>query len=375
MRVEPAVPGDILAVIRQPLEARGAELAETPLLQPLNLLLDLAGEAMRARLFIVQSEGGTESCLRPDFTVAVAGQHIASGRSDGRYVYQGSAFRAAKGADRPEQFVQVGLEILSDSGDPLASDVEVACVAWGAASAGGRKDLSISLGDVALFSAFVESLELPEALAARLTRVAGRPRLLLAELSRIGQKVGDGGGRLPDLLSGLSTRDGAALLQEVWALAGVEPVGGRGPSEIAARLVRKAEAAKAPALTDMQASAIRAFMSIDDAPAAALATVEGLGGNRSAGLAVSLKAWRLRLLELSRVIPEEAQRFSPALGHAFEYYDGITFEVRSAAIGPERPVAVGGRYDGLISRLGGLPGAQAVGCMVRPWRAFAGGES
>lgn len=375
MRVEPTVPADALARIRQPLETPGAELAETPLLQPLNLLLDLAGEAMRARLFIVQSEGGVESCLRPDFTVAIAGQHIASGRSDGRYVYQGSAFRAARGADRPEQFLQVGLEILSHGGAALAADVEVAALAWRAAAAGGRQDLSMSLGDVALFGAFVESLDLPEALAARLKRVAGRPRLLLAELSRIGQKSGDGQGRLADLLSGLSAPDSAALLEEVWALAGVEPVGGRGPAEIAARLVRKAEAARAPALTDAQASAIRAFMAIDDAPAAALATVRKLGGPGSTLLAAALEGWNHRLAELTRLIPGEALRFAPALGHAFEYYDGLTFEVRSAAIGPERPVAVGGRYDGLISRLGGPSGARAVGCMVRPWRAFAGGES
>ncbi|MDB5495076.1 MAG: hisZ, partial [Phenylobacterium sp.] len=36
--------------------------------------------------------------------------------------------------------------------------------------------------------------------------------------------------------------------------------------------------------------------------------------------------------------------------------------------------AVGGRYDGLLARLGGGP-ARAVGCVVRPWRAYAGGES
>ena len=58
MRIEPPVPPQILAPIRAPLEAAGAERAEAPLLQPLNLLLDLAGEAMRARLFVVQSEGG-----------------------------------------------------------------------------------------------------------------------------------------------------------------------------------------------------------------------------------------------------------------------------------------------------------------------------
>lgn len=375
MRVEPNVPADVLAAIRKPLEDAGAERAEAPLLQPLSLLLDLAGEAMRARLFVVQSERGTESCLRPDFTVAIARQHIESARSAGRYAYQGPAFRAAMGADRPEEFVQVGLEVFGDDAPPETVDIEIAGLAWRAAAAGGRSDLSISLGDVALFGALVETLDLPEALAARLKRVAGRPRLLMAELARVGPKSSADGGRLATLLAEMSEADGAALLEEVWALAGVEPVGGRGAGEIAARLIRKAEAANAPALTQAQATAIRAFMAIDDTPAAAFTKVRALAGTGGSGLAAVMEVWEARIAALTQTIPPQRLKFTPALGHAFDYYDGITFEVRSAAIGSDRPVAVGGRYDGLIARLGGGPQARAVGCMVRPWRAFAGGDA
>ncbi len=375
MRVEPNVPADILAAIRKPLEDAGAERVEAPLLQPLSLLLDLAGEAMRARLFVVQSEGGIELCLRPDFTVAVARQHIESRRPEGRYAYHGPAFRAAMGADRPEEFVQIGLEVFGNDAPLETVDAELAGLTWRAAMAGGRTDLSMSLGDAALFGVFVETLDLPETLAARLTRVAGRPRLLMAELARVGQTAGDGGGRLATLLTEMSETDGAALLEEVWALAGIEPVGGRGPGEIAARLIRKGEAANAPALTEAQAAAIRAFMAIDERPSDAFATVRALAGTRSAGLASAIEAWEARLAAMAETIPPEALRFSPTLGRAFDYYDGLTFEVRSAAIGPDRPVAVGGRYDGLIARLGGGPQARAVGCMVRPWRAFAGGDA
>ncbi|HEX7885734.1 MAG TPA: ATP phosphoribosyltransferase regulatory subunit, partial [Phenylobacterium sp.] len=278
MRVETSVPAEALAAIRAPLEASGAERADAPLLQPLNLLLDLAGEAMRTRLFVVQAEGGPESCLRPDFTVAIARQHIEGGRAAGAYWYQGAAFRAAGGSDHPEEFVQLGLEMFSPGGGGVeAADAEIAALAWRAAEAGGRTDLSLWLGDVALFSAFVESLDLPETLASRLKRVAGRPRLLWAELSRTDQATSDGG-TLAGMLAGLSEAQAAALLEEVWVLAGVEPVGGRGSAEIAARLVRKAEAAGAPSLTQGQAEAIRAFMAIDDAPAYAFARMRELAG-------------------------------------------------------------------------------------------------
>ena len=381
MRVEPAVPAEVLAAIRGPLEGAGAERADAPLLQPLNLLLDLAGEAMRSRLFVVQSEGGAESCLRPDFTVAIARQHIDGGRAAGRYWYEGAAFRAAGGEDRPEEFVQVGLEMFSPGGPQSrngaieAADAEIAGLSWRAAQAGGRDDLSLWLGDVALFGAFVDSLDLPETLAGRLKRVAGRPRLLWNELSRVGEGPSEAGGTLAGLLAGLSEPQAATLLEEVWALAGVEPVGGRGPAEIAARLVRKAEAASAPALTDAQSEAIRAFMAIDDTPGNAFARMRGLAGRKDRSLKAALAGWDARLAELSQTVPADRMRFTPALGHAFDYYDGLVFEVRSAAVGPDRAVAVGGRYDGLLTRLGGQGDARAVGCMVRPWRAWAGGEA
>jgi ATP phosphoribosyltransferase regulatory subunit len=230
------------------------------------------------------------------------------------------------------------------------------------------------LGDVALFAAFVESLALPESLAARIKRVAGRPRLLAQELARVGEAATPEGGTLAGLLAGLSEDRAAAVLEELWSLAGVEPVGGRGAAEIAARLVRKAEAARAPALTEAQAGAIRDFMAIDDQPPYAFARMRELAGRQDGPLKAALAGWDARLEGLSRTAPADRTRFAPALGHAFDYYDGITFEVRSDALGADRPVAVGGRYDGLLARLGAEGGGRAVGCMVRPWRAWAEGE-
>lgn len=375
MRTEPPVPSSALAPIRAALAA-GAEGVDAPLLQPLGLLLDLAGEAMRARLFVVQAEGGAELCLRPDFTVAVARRHIEGGARSGRYYYEGPAFRASPEAQDPEEFVQMGVELFAPSGAPAAeADAEVAALAWQAASAGGRKDLTLWLGDVALFSAFIESLSLPKAVAARLQRVAGRPRLLAAELARAGHAPAEPASQsqLASLLAGRSEAETTALLEEVWALAGIEPVGGRRPAEIAARLVRRAEAASAPALGEAEARAVADFMAIADAPAAGLPKVRALAGRKAGALDKILDAWLTRLERLADVAPVEAMRFAPALGHAFDYYDGMTFEVRCGALGPERPVAVGGRYDGLLARLGGGSG-RAVGGMVRPWRAWSGGE-
>lgn len=378
MRAEPAVPPDALDLIRAPFAAAGAEAVDAPILQPLGLLLELAGEAVRARLFVVQSQGGEEACLRPDFTVPVVRQHLESGQDAGRYFYEGKAFRAALDEDAPDEFRQIGLERFDPpSASVVDADAEIAALAWRAVSAGGRDDLSLWLGDIGLFAAFVDALDLAEPLAARLKRVAARPRLLAAELARAGAETPGGGerGQLADLLSGLPATEAAAVLEEVWALAGVEPVGGRGPAEIAQRLIARAEAARAPALTPAQAQAIGGFLAVEDSPPKAFEAVRGMAGKAPA-LDAALADWDRRLARLAAAgVPAEALRFATALGHAFDYYDGLTFEVRSEALGPARPVAVGGRYDGLPARLGGPADARAVGCMVRPWRAFAGGEA
>ena len=76
MRAEAPTPAAVLQAIREPFLAAGAQAVDPPVIQPLNLLLDLAGEAMRTRLFIVQDAGGREACLRPDFTVPVARLHL-----------------------------------------------------------------------------------------------------------------------------------------------------------------------------------------------------------------------------------------------------------------------------------------------------------
>ena len=372
MRSEPRVPPEKLAAIRAPFLAVGAQIVDTPILQPLGLLLELAGEALRSRLFVVQSEGGEEACLRPDFTVPVARMHLDQPASSGLYLYEGMVFRAAPPmTQNPEEFPQIGLERFDRGQVSPQADVDVVSLAWHAASAGGRSDLSIWLGDVGLFSALIAGLHLPPALAARLTRAASRPRLLQAELARAGreEKPPSGGG-LTDILATRSPEEASRMLKDIWALAGIDPVGGRGPAEIAQRLIRKAQAAAAPSLSLRQAEAIRAFLAIDATPRAALEHMSALAGSNAVKLRSEIVVWGTRLERMAAAgLPMDRVRFVTALGHTFDYYDGLTFEVRSAELGPDLPIAVGGRYDGLLSRLGGPEDGRAVGCMVRPGRA------
>ncbi|HEX6859091.1 MAG TPA: ATP phosphoribosyltransferase regulatory subunit [Caulobacteraceae bacterium] len=367
MRLEPAIPAEALDAIRAPFAEAGATPTDAPVLQPLALLLDLAGEAMRSRLFVVQGDAGEEAALRPDFTIPIARVHIDSGAESGLYYYEGKAFRVAPaGSGRAEEFLQIGVEAYGGP-DAVADDAEVAALAWSAAKAGGREDLSLVLGDVSLFSDFIDALDLEPRLASRLKRAFSRPRLLKAELDP--EAAPSEATRVAALLAGLPEGEAVGVLEELWALAGIDPVGGRSAADIAHRLVERAEAVQGARLTEAQAEKVRAFLAINEASYIALDQIAAL----SDGVAEAVNRWWRRLREMSeRGMDVEKTRLSTAFGRAFGYYDGMLFEVRSAALGDERPVAAGGRYDGLPARLGGAP-STAVGCMVRPARAFAGG--
>ena len=379
MRVEPPVPAEVLAAVRAPFGEMGANAIDPPTAQPLGLILDLSGEAMRERLILVQADGGAEAALRPDFTIPAARLHIDSGKAGGRYFYEGKAFRAApRGREAYEEFLQIGLEAFETGAAPEA-DAEIAGLAWRAAAAGGRDDLTIELGDVALFGAFVDTLKLAAPLAARIKRAFASPRRLRealegAQAPAAIASAAPAGDRLSGLLAGLPEAEAAAVLQDLWALAGIEPAGGRSAAEIVHRLAERSAVARAPDLTPEQASLIGRFLAIADKPAAALEAVARLAGPGGAKLEAALKGWARRLAALKdEGAPEAAMRLSTAFGRDFGYYDGVLFEVRSAALGDHRPVAAGGRYDSLFSRLGASLACGAVGCMVRPGRAWREG--
>ena len=276
---------DILAAMRARFNAFGGVWTDASVLQPLSLLLDLAGEAVRSRLYVV-SGSVEEQVLRPDFTIPITRAHIASGQASGRYLYEGKAFRAPAAAGENEtEFPQIGVEVFGLAKDLAAEDAAVAALAWNAASTVGLRDLTLQLGDVGLFRAFLAALNLPEPTRNRLVRVFANPRALWAELRR-SQAPADArgdGGRLAGLLTDLPEGEAAGVLEELWNLAGIQPVGGRSAAEITHRLALRAEAARTPPLTAAEAGLIEKFLKVSDQPRHALDKVDSLAAEGGGG--------------------------------------------------------------------------------------------
>ncbi|MBE0693415.1 MAG: ATP phosphoribosyltransferase regulatory subunit, partial [Aquamicrobium sp.] len=112
----PSFAADIFALF----EERGAVLAEVGVLQPADPFLDMAGEDLRRRIFLTESETGETLCLRPEFTIPVCRDHIASqAGTPRRYGYLGQVFRQRR--EGGAEFLQAGIEDLGEA-DTAAAD-------------------------------------------------------------------------------------------------------------------------------------------------------------------------------------------------------------------------------------------------------------
>src|SRR5436305_490152 len=91
-------------------ERAGYARVTPAILQPAEPFLDLSGEDIRKRMYLTSDPNGHELCLRPDLTIPVSRDYLASpaaGKPQG-YCYLGPVFRYRE--QGPGEFLQVGIE-------------------------------------------------------------------------------------------------------------------------------------------------------------------------------------------------------------------------------------------------------------------------
>ena len=228
----------------------GAELVDPPVLQPANLYLDLAGEDVRSRLFLVEAPDGELFCMRPDLTIPVCRHHLATGRRGGAYWYEGKAFRyRPPESRRPNEFIQIGLETFAPV-DSAAAEIEAVRLALAAINAVGGTVERFLIGDAGLFDAFASALDVPDAAGRRVKLELNGALPADAPLPQPSP--------LADAIAQAGPDKAAAALEEIYSIAGVTPVGARPAAAIAKRLIAKAQGAREAALDPSHAGSVGA---------------------------------------------------------------------------------------------------------------------
>ncbi|HHZ10527.1 MAG TPA: ATP phosphoribosyltransferase regulatory subunit [Rhizobiales bacterium] len=342
---------------------RGCTPAEVAVLQPADPFLDMAGEDLRRRIFLTESETGETLCLRPEFTIPVCLDHIArQAGTPRRYSYLGEVFRQRR--EGGNEFFQAGIE---DLGDPDTARADARSVADAHAlltlALPGRS-LSVVLGDQGVFEAVLAALGLPRGWRMRLARAFGSTDLLEAALADLANPPR--ANALPTEIAALvAAGDSDALATHISArmeAAGLSAAAGRTPAEIARRLLEKAEL-RSVRLSREAFDALKAFLAIRVPLSHATTTLEAFA--RSAGLSLgnALAAFAGRAAAIAAAgLDGETIHYDAAFGRPLDYYTGLVFEIGAAEA--TRPLAGGGRYDRLLTLLGAKKPIPGVGFSV-----------
>lgn len=361
------------AAIGEILAKKTNVLLDPPVLQPAGLYLELAGEDIRKRAFMIDDRSGEELCLRPDMTAPAVRAALALDlwRAPFSVRYEGLVFRrqteAAAGA---AEFVQAGAEWFAPIERAASDDAEILATAIECCRAAGVEP-HLRVSHVALFGALADSVGLPPAWAARLTRAFGRAGGVAALLDEAAAPSAPAS-PLAQALANLPADQAAGALEDVLAVAGIAPIGGRSVAEIAERLQAQARLAASKRPQPPQLARIREALAIEDAPDAAFEKLERVvrkpGMAEATPLEIAMDAFRTQVwFKLAdRIAPPAHTRFSIGAGRGISYYDGLVFDLEAPQLGARASLGGGGRYDGLLASLAARAGKAD---MVRNWGA------
>lgn len=341
--------------LRQRIDA-AAELVSPDILQPADLFFDLAGEDIGRRLMLTNGPDGTTYCLRPDFTLPIAAQYLASEQvgETRAFGYLGPVFRQRDyGAF---EFDQAGLEYLApeNSDETFSSILQFAIEAC---ALYGEDAPRLHLGAVDLFETLLANIDLPDVWRPRVRDRFGHDAAMGRLLDRLAvPEAFDGHDDLPS--------DDEALIKKVrddMEAAGLSPYSGRQAEEIVARYREKQMLAQA-AVSPQTVRILREFLSIAGPAHEQAFRVAALAKKVGIDLDAPLEKLMSRLTELKATAPQIEVEFDAGFSPRLDYYTGHVFEITANKTG--EVLASGGQYDRLLERMGATGRISAVGCAI-----------
>ncbi len=258
--------------------------------------------------------------------------------------------------------MQAGIESFGRQ-DKAAADAEMLALGLEATTQYGLVAPEIRMGDVGVFAAFIAALDLAPVWKRRLVKDFNRKSSLAHDLNQLTLAAANGAPEHRGVLAALAGADPKAahhLVTDLLSIAGIAAVGGRSVAEIADRFLEQS-ALNAPTRLPRETRAlIERFLSVQGDPDEAAGELRTLAADAKISLDAALDLFETRTgFLLARGVDVRAIRFSTAFGRGFDYYTGFVFELHEPRA--RSPLVAGGRYDGLLMRLGAGEPIPAVG--------------
>ena len=352
-------------------ERAGFDHIAPDIIQPADIFLERSGEDIRARTFVFSDPQGNELCLRPDLSVPACRYHLSHGEAarEARYCYLGPAFRFPDEALSPQEFTQAGIEWFGDTEGP-AAEARILKLAVSALEAAGLTKLTVTLGDLGLFAALLEDVDMPQRWRRRLRHQFWRPQAFRDLLDSY--TMGGRGKRtsISDMVDALEQEDALALVKRVITARALPLVGGRSLEAIAQRLSGKFADRSEHPLPHTISDTITRYLALKGTATEVLKELAAIASGPRFAAAVTRYQQRLDAMEDQGLNPRRF-RFEATFGRELEYYTGFVFQVEAPHGKGAIAVAGGGRYDDLLEDMGAAGKVPAVGCAIHTNRLMA----
>ncbi len=360
------------AAIMAVIERAGFEHIAPDIIQPADIFLERTGEDIRARTFVFNDPAGNELCLRPDLTVPACRYHLShtsNAAREARYCYLGTAFRFPDEALSPQEFNQAGLEWFGGA-DPVAEEARVLKIAISALEAAGLSGLKVSMGDLGLFNALLEDMDMPERWRRRLRHQFWRPHAFHDLLQNFAKPAQSKRTSISAHVDAMAAADHLAATSALLQASGAPVVTERSVEDIAERLAEKfADRSQKPLETSMVRT-IESYLTLEGPATDMPGKLASVAAGKHFAMAIRTFESRLAALEDQGLNPRRFH-FSANFGRELEYYTGFVFQIDKDTHNTPLTVAGGGRYDNLLKDLGASTSVPAVGCAIHTERVKA----
>ena len=344
-------------------EKTGSIHVEIPTLLQSDLLLDLYGEELNSRTYILSDPVKGNLMLRPDFTVPIVQMHIKSNEEKAQYCYSGKVWRKQDHlSSRPSEYLQVGIECFG--GNNIAKeDAKLFSIINKAV---GLTHLKIVTGDLGVLRSAINGVDINSRCKNALLRQLWRPKRFLQVLKYFSNStsyLNDEKRHIIDLLNSGKLMKKLNIYNPI--------IGLRTKKDIIDRVFELSNDIEYNQLKSSDVNLLENLLKISCSLNEASKNIKNLTYSheylkRSAILLEN----RLDFLAQLEIDVKKID-FEVSFGRtSMEYYDGFVFEMGPINKVSSIPFAQGGRYNELTRILSDLEGHEkspcSVGAIIRP---------
>ncbi len=313
-----------------------------------NHILQRSGENFRKLIFSFIDNNGKELCLRPDLTIASCLRYLENNlKGKKKIVYSGEAFRKSQNIKDPIIRNQIGFEIIGSKNEKI-DDKEIINTAIKSLSKISYSSGTLKIGNIEIFNLLVLKLDIPKRWKSRLLRHFSRKEYFNDLLNRL-----ETNSDVDPTIVKMDKKKYNKMLKE----NNKKIVAGRSLKEILDRFDSKIKDPRKVSKGKKVSKIIKNFLKINCKIDLAAEKLNIFFKKNKINLRVEKNYFPISKNNISKIKVE----FSTSFGRQLEYYTGMVFKIDLKKKSKNVNLINGGRYDKLISDLGGKKKVPAVG--------------